>query len=82
MTWHQLILASQAAEKTAVVSLLKPYFCTATGGKFKRGQRFNVSNYGKLWLKDSTSVKWQYEPAIEVDDESTIPTAYFFVEEL
>ncbi|MGQ4801706.1 hypothetical protein ACUBIP_26230, partial [Escherichia coli] len=78
--WAQLIEAGKAAEKVQIVSLLKPYFCPETGGKFKRGHRFNVSDHGSLWLKESKSHKWHYEPAIKVDVESTIPTAYFLVE--
>lgn len=80
-TWRELVEAAKAQERVQVVSLLKPYFCADTGGKFKRGHRFNVSDHGSLWLKESKSHKWKYEPAIKVDPDSAIPFEYFFLEE-
>jgi hypothetical protein len=79
-TWNQLVEDAKASGNRVVVSLLGPYFCPDTGGKFKRGQRFNVDPNGELWLKNSQSIKWQYQAAIVVDGEKTVPTNLFFIE--
>lgn len=79
-TWNQLVEEAKAEGRRVVVSLLAPYFCPDTGGKFKRGQRFNVDPNGELWLKDGKSIKWQYEAAIVVNGDNAIPTQLFFIE--
>lgn len=80
ITWADVLALGKAKGMPQVVSLLKPYFCPDTGGHFKRGMRFNVSDYGTLWLKNSASIKWQYAPAIKVQPNSPVPLAYFILE--
>lgn len=80
MTWNQLVEKAKESGERARVSLLAPYFCPSTGGKFKRGQIFNVDPNGELWLSNGKSIKWQYEPAIRVEGENSIPTQLFYIE--
>lgn len=80
MTWQQLFDNARETGARAIVSALKPYFCTATGGHFKRGMAFNVDANGELWLKNGKSIKWQYEPAIRVDPESPVCRETFYLE--
>jgi hypothetical protein len=80
VTWADILAHGKSAGMPRVVSLLKPYFCPDTGGHFKRGMRFNVSDHGSLWLKNSSSIKWQYAPAIKVQASHPVPLAYFLLE--
>jgi len=80
MTWDQLMSSAREAGDRARVSLLAPYFCPNTGGKFKRGQVFNVDPNGELWLVNGSSIKWRYEAAIVVDGQTPVPTQLFFIE--
>jgi len=80
VTWAELFESGKVLGRPVVVSLLKAYFCPDTGAKLKRGMRFNIDANGELWLKESKSIKWQYEPAIKVKPDAEIPETVFFVE--